>query len=253
MDFDGHEMHYLNFTKAKTKKGKDKVNVYDYNLLSDALADLLNEGFYYSFNTLVRTYDEDGCEHIEVGHAHAHDFESVVSEVYYNPSVFSIDEEDKALYSEQEYRFLMKIKSYLLAVKREDISYDATIEDINNLSLNEDASIFRNYKTLVLSDMSSELIISKKKKYFISLKTNDSRYLLANSKGYYLGLVEVVKKKSLRIDDLTDKDVDYKLEGFKSLKAYKDDLKKFYKEMFEDFNDRSEIVINTVKVIRKFK
>ncbi len=95
-------------------------------------------------------------------------------------------------------------------------------------------------------------MINKKKKYFISLNTNDNRYLLANNEGIYLGLIEVIKKKKLRIDDLTEKDVDYKLEGFKSLKAYQNDLKKFYRENFADFNDRTEIIVNTVKVIRKF-
>lgn len=253
MDFDGKSMHYLNFYKMKNNKGKEKINVFDYDLLSDALEDLLNEGFYYSFNTLICEYDEEGNETIKVGHSHAHNFESVVREVYYNPHVFSIDKEDKYLYSEQEYRFLMKIKSYLMAIKREDISFNATIDDINDMSLNEDACLFRDYKTFVLpDDKSAELMINKKKKYFISLNTNDNRYLLANNEGVYLGLIEVIKKKKLRIDDLTEKDVDYKLEGFKSLKAYQNDLKKFYRENFADFNDRTEIIVNTVKVIRKF-
>ena len=68
-----------------------------------------------------------------------------------------------------------------------------------------------------------------------------------------MGLIEVVKKKVVRIDDITEKDVDYKMEGFRSLKALKENYKKFYKEQFEDFDDRTEIAINYVKVIRKFK
>ena len=31
------------------------------------------------------------------------------------------------------------------------------------------------------------------------------------------------------------------------------EIKEYYKNNLSDFNDRSEIVINTVKVIRKFK
>ena len=260
MAYENNEMHYLNFFKTKNKKGKEKIEAYQYELLSEALGDIINDGFYYSFNTLVLEYDEEGNKKEVVGHSHAHDFESVVREVYYNPNVFSIDEEDRKLYSDQEYKFLMKIKSYLMAVKREDISFDATIEEINDLALNADASLFRDYPTKTLNgDDKASLIIEKKRKYFISSNVDSkddiskNRYLLADNYGKYLGLIEVVKKKVLRIEDITEKDVDYKLEGFRSLNAYKKDLKEYYKNNLSDFNDRSEIVINTVKVIRKFK
>lgn len=260
MIYENNDLKFINFFKVRNSKGKEVVEPFVYDELSEALGDVINDGFYYSFNTLINEYDEDGKKREVVGHSHSHDFESVVREVFYNPNVFSIDDEDKHLYSEQQYKFLMKIKSYLMVIKREDIPYSMTIDEINDLSLNEDAMLFRDYYTKTLyEDEKADLIINKKRKYFLSVNTDDSpdvnknRFLLANNKGKYLGLIEVVKKKVVRIEDITDKDVDYKLEGFRSLKALKENYKKFYKEQFEDFDDRTEIAINYVKVIRKFK
>lgn len=256
---ENERFEYLNFFKVKNN-GKEVIEAFNYEKLSDAIGDIINDGFYYSFNTLIYSYDKEGNRSEVVGHSHAHDFESVVRAVYYNPHVFSIDDEDKHLYSDQEYKFLMKIKSYLTVVKREDIPVSATVDEINDISLNEDAALFRDYYTKTLyDDEKAYLMINKKRKYFLSLNTdttmdvNKNRFLLADSNGKYLGLIEVVKKKVLRIDDITDKDVDYKLEGFRSLKAYKENYKKFYKEHYESFDERQEISINIVKVIRKFK
>lgn len=260
MVYEKGNLEYINFFKVKNKKGKEVIEAFNYENLSDALSEIINDGFYYSFNTLIYTYDEEGNRSEVVGHSHAHSFESVVSEVYYNPHAFSIDLEDRHLYSDQEYKFLMKIKSYLTVVKREDISNSATIDEVNEYSLNKDATLFRDYYTKTLyNDKNAELIINKKRKYFLSLNTdtkmdiNKNRFLLADNSGKYLGLIEVVKKKVMKLDDITEKDVDYKIEGFKSLKAFKTYYKKFYKSKFDDFNDKSEISINTVKVIRKFK
>lgn len=259
MDYSKNEMHYLNFFKYKNNKGKEKIDVIVSETLSEALGFVVNEEFYYGFNTMVVKYDDEGNEYIEVAHSHAHDFESVVKEVYFNPHVFSIDDEDRKFYSDQQYKFLMKIQSYLKAIKREDISFDATIDDVNNLALSSDAVAFREYTTKnFLDDNKARLIIEKKRKYFISLKDEEDenskdRYLLADNNGYYLGLIEVVKKKCMKIDDIRDSDVDIKLEGFRSLKALKKHLKDFYSENYPDFNEHSEIIINTVKVIRKFK
>lgn len=260
MNYENKALEFINFFKVKNDKGKEVIEAFNYEKLSDALSDIINDGFYYSFNTLIYKYDGEGNRQEVVGHSHAHDFESVVREVYYNPNVFSIDEEDRHLYSEQEYTFLMKIQSYLRIVKRSDIPLSAKIDEINELSINEDATLFRDYYTKTLyDDEKSYAIINKTRKYFLSVNVdtgidiNKNRFLLADKKGKYLGLIEVVKKKIVKLDDITDKDVDYKIEGFRSLKAFKENYKKFYKEQFPDFDDKQEISINYVKVIRKFK
>lgn len=257
---ENNNIEFLNFFKVKNKNGKEVIEAFNYEKLSDAMADIINDGFYYSFNTLIYEYDEEGNRSEVVGHSHAHDFESVVRAVYYNPHVFSINEEDRNLYSEQEYKFLMKIKSYLTVVKREDIPVSASIDEINDFSLTEEATLFRDYYTKTLfDDDKAYLIINKKRKYFLSLNTdtsmdvNKNRFLLADNNGKYLGLIEVIKKKVIKIDDITDKDVDYKLEGFRNLKAFKENYKKFYKEKYDNFDEKQEISINIVKVIRKFK
>lgn len=87
-----------------------------------------------------------------------------------------------------------------------------------------------------------------------STKTDvGSRYLLVDNDSKYLGVLEVVKEKVVLIDDLCDDDIDYKIEGYKTLAACKKDLKKIYSEYYNVNADEIELVIKKVKVIRKFK
>lgn len=243
---------FLNFFNVKSKRGKDKTQIVKYGTLSSALNDIVEDELYYSFNTLVFKYDDDGkCSQV-VDKTYVHSFEEVVESVYFRPNVFTIDDEDKYLYSDQQYKFLMKIKSYLLAVKRSDIPLGATIDEINDFSINKDATLFKDYPNLSLgNDKLSRLIIEKKAKYFITLKDDFSdnkknRYLLVDNSGFYLGLIEVVKKREMDIQDITDEYIDYKSLGYRSLKGFK-------KYLSDCYGNKAIIVVNMVKVIRKFK
>ena len=44
MAYENNEMHYLNFFKTKSKKGKEKIEAFQYELLSEALGDIINDG-----------------------------------------------------------------------------------------------------------------------------------------------------------------------------------------------------------------
>ena len=243
-------IQYINYFNVKDKKGKDKLVPFFYDSLTEALGDIINEGFYYAFNVVVMILLEDGSMVESLERRHEHDFGLVVRSLFLNPVGFSIDDADKNLYSEQEYHFLMKLQSYLLISGRENLG-DADIAEINAASLKDTVANTRNYgiKTFAKDNIAS-LIIDKKKKYFISKNqtcdvNKQDRYLVCDNSGKFLGLIEVVKKKVKNIEDLTEKDVDYKLEGYRSLKG----LKKYLSDTYED----NEVVINTVKVIRKFK
>lgn len=252
-------LEYIRFEKIN-KKGKMVDNVFIYEDFVEVIEDTIKTSFYYPYNSLIRVYDENGEDyHEEVGHSHAHNFASVVHEVYYNPNIFSIDLDDREYYSKQEYEFLMRLKSYLMVIGREDIKYDATIEEINELSLNELASRYKDYPILTFrDDKVAPLIISKKKKYFYRMKMEHTksdmgtRYLLVDNDANYLGVLEVVKERIVAIDDLTEKDIDYKLEGYKTLNTCKRELKKLYSEHYNVEPENIDLVIKTVKVIRKF-
>lgn len=259
MVYNKGNLEYIRYDKVN-KKGKMVDDVFVYDDFVEVIEDTIKMGFYYPYNSLIRVYDENGeYYHDEVGHSHSHTFASVVHEVYYNPNVFSIDPDDREYYSKQEYDFLMRLKSYLMIIEREDIKYDATIDEINNLALNELASKYREYPILTFRDEKvASLMINKKKKYFYKMKREHTkpdigtRYLLVDNDSNYLGVLEVVKEKVVEIDDLTEKDIDYKLEGYRTLNACKKDLKKIYSEHYNIDDDKLELVIKTVKVIRKF-
>lgn len=259
MVYNKGKLEYIRYDKVN-KKGKMVDDVFVYDDFVEVIEDTIKTGFYYPYNSLIRVYDEDGeYYHDEIGHGHAHTFASVVHEVYYNPNVFSIDPDDREYYSKQEYDFLMRLKSYLMVVEREDIKYDATIEEINDLALNELASKYKEYPTLTFKDDSvASLMISKKKKYFYRMKKEHTksdigtRYLLVDNDSNYLGVLEVVKEKIVGINDLTEKDIDYKAEGYRTLNACKKELKRIYSEHYNVEADTIELVIKTVKVIRKF-
>lgn len=253
------KLEYLRYNKVN-KKGKIVDDVFIYDDFVEVIEDTIKTSFYYPYNSLIRVYDEKGEYYQdEVGHSHSHNFASVVREVYYNPNIFSIDPDDREYYSKQEYEFLMRLKNYLMVVEREDIKYDATIEEMNNLALNELASKYKDYPILTFRDKrTAPLMINKKKKYFYRMKTEytksdiGTRYLLIDNDANYLGVLEVVKERIVTINDLTEKDIDYNLEGYKSLNICKKELKKLYSEHYNVEPESIELVIKTVKVIRKF-
>lgn len=260
MAYNKGKLEYIRYNKVLNKKGKMVDDVFVYDDFIEVIEDTIETGFYYPYNSLIRVYDDNGKYHDEVGHSHSHTFSSVVHEVYYNPHVFSIDSEDREYYSKQEYDFLMRLKNYLLVIEREDIKYDATIDEINDLALNELASKYKEYPTLTFRDDNvAPLIIDKKKKYFYRMKTEytkpdiGSRYLLIDNDSKYLGVLEVIKENTILINDLTEKDIDYKLEGYRSLNTCKKELKKLYSEHYKVDPESIELVIKTVKVIRKFR
>lgn len=168
MVYNKRGLEYLRYDKVLNEKGKLVDEVFIYDDFVEVIENTINMGFYYPYNSLVRVTDADGEYHEEIGHSHSHTFQSVVHEVYYNPSAFSIEEEDREYYSKQEYDFLMRLKSYLLVIEREDIKYDASIDDINELALNELASKYKDYPVLTFKDdRLAPLMIEKSENIFI--------------------------------------------------------------------------------------
>lgn len=94
--------------------------------LSESLSNICGVGFYYPFESNYFTFANSKSGEIgrviTLGDDHAHSFEEVVKSLYDFPETFNIKEEDKKFYSEQELRFLRRIKNYLLFIGLKDLT-----------------------------------------------------------------------------------------------------------------------------------
>lgn len=107
---------------------------YLYNNLIYAFENLTMDCFYFSFDTHIISYES--CNKFidrGIAHSHSHDFENVVNELYHNPESFRIKNDEVNYYSDQEIKYLKKLKSYLLALGLKDINVDENqVKRVNN-------------------------------------------------------------------------------------------------------------------------
>lgn len=101
--------------------------LYDNKLMIDAdlvnaLGNITYSGFYYSYNSKIYKYHEDGTRESVVGHTHAHAFSEVVNDLYYYPESFSINSDEEQYFSEQELKYLKRVQAYLLFIGLIDVS-----------------------------------------------------------------------------------------------------------------------------------
>lgn len=110
----------------------DGENKIFYNYI-DAFSDIICDSFYYSFDTHVIYYSiKDNKRHYDdmgTYHSHEHAFEEVVRELYRNPESFRIKEDEKEYYSNQEIKYLRRLKSFLLAIGVRDLKVGEYIEE----------------------------------------------------------------------------------------------------------------------------
>ena len=96
--------------------------------------------------------------------------------------------------------------------------------------------------------------IYRKNKYDRTFK--GERYLVIDNDYNYLGVVEVIKENIIKLKDLKEDMVLYKLLGFKTYKEYIDNMIKEFKEDAKYYNEtfdlNSEIIYVTFKVMEKF-
>lgn len=93
----------------------------------EALENIASTEMYYPFTCRNYIYIKEKGKIIqktEVGHNHAHSFESVVSHLYDSPESFSISKEEEEYYSKQELQYLRRIQKYLLFIEMKDLDIE---------------------------------------------------------------------------------------------------------------------------------
>ena len=91
-----------------------------YNNLTEALENIADTSFYYSYTTKYQKLTNEGIKFV-VGKTHAHSFENVVRDIYQSPESFRISHDEK-IFSKQELRYLKKLQKYLLFIGLKDIN-----------------------------------------------------------------------------------------------------------------------------------
>lgn len=108
-------VYFYHYNERKTGKCEERLEVSPN--LTEALGEIVYTGFYYPFIAKkLRLWHENGEEkrQLVIGPTHAHSFEEVVRALYEAPESFAIRPEDEKFYSEQERKYLEKVKNYLL-------------------------------------------------------------------------------------------------------------------------------------------
>lgn len=208
-----------------------------YQNLYEPFTSLIDYSFYYSFN-------------VKNNHSHAHDFDGVIRELYYNPESFNIPDNEKYLYSSQELTYLRKLQNLLLVIGLKDME---RIDEKELIRRAHNKKLMRiiEYRPLKLEKTANFVIDGIRKniitKFYSDLDIEyNGKYLILDNNDNYLGLVET-KKEKISINDVDDM-VDYKLQGYSSIDEYKNDL-------INDFNITSSspyVVLETFIKIEKF-
>ncbi len=238
--------YYENFGKSNETIKKRVENVWS---LYEGLSDVINFGFYYSFNTRLCLRTKDGNSTNKIGHSHAHSLDEVIREVYYNPESFSIDEEDYELYSKQELLFLHRLQNFLKVAGIKDIDYDdknSEIKRARSLRVKE----LLEYKQCRFKK-ADEVIEGKINKLIVPFVSDkfleDTKYIVVSLDGDYKGIVNV-KKEKIKFIDIDKYDIDYKMLGYESINDYIDSIK----EKIGDYYDKDYVIVERYRVEEKF-
>lgn len=232
------ENNNLNYHYQEYDINKNSFEVTNHSLV-DSLSSLAGISLYYSFN---HKYNN------KLQHDHAHSFEEVVDILYLHPESFSLNKEDKKHYNKSELMYLKYLKKYLLFIGRTDLD-KITPESCNN-SLVDTLSKCSGYYTcsrrqctLILSSRLSETFTITSINYDIK----SSKRILRTNDGDILGIIEIIPTKYKRLDELNNKDSDYKQLGYKDLDTFK-------RYINDNYNTKDIIIcIEKIKVIEKFK
>lgn len=232
------ENNNLNYHYQEYDINKNSFEVTNHSLV-DSLSNLAGISLYYSFN---HKYNN------KLQHDHAHSFEEVVDILYLHPESFSLNKEDKKYYNKSELMYLKYLKKYLLFIGRTDLD-KITPESCNN-SLVDTLSKCSGYYTcsrrqctLILSSRLSETFTITSINYDIK----SSKRILRTNDGDILGIIEIIPTKYKRLDELNNKDLDYKQLGYKDLETFK-------RYINDNYDTKNAIIcIEKIKVIEKFK
>lgn len=228
----------LNYHYQEYDINKNSFEVTNHSLV-DSLSSLAGISLYYSFN---HKYNN------KLQHDHAHSFEEVVDVLYLHPESFFLNKKDKKYYNKSELMYLKYLQKYLLFNGRTDLN-KITPESCNN-QLVDTLSKCSGYYTcprrqckLILSSRLSETFTITSINYDIK----SSKRILRTNDGDILGIIEMTPAKYKRLDELNNKNLDYKQLGYKDLDTFK-------RYINDNYNTKDNIIcIEKIKVIEKFK
>ena len=223
--------------QAYYNQGKIKFEQTQYENIYEPLSDIINYNFYYSYN-------------IKNKHSHNHSIEGVIKELYYNPETFNINKEDEYLYSKQELRYLKRLKNLLQLIGLKDVeTYNE--EELIKRAQNKKLKQLLEYKQINFNKTAQKIIEGKRKKLitkFINEKNieKNGKYIILDKDDNYLGLIETTKQK-IKLKEITEKIIDYKIQEYKTIEELKNDIKK-------DFNidENQYVILETIKEIERF-
>ena len=228
----------LNYHYQEYDINKNSFEVTNHSLV-DSLSSLAGISLYYSFN---HKYNN------KLQHDHAHSFEEVVDVLYLHPESFFLNKKDKKYYNKSELMYLKYLQKYLLFNGRTDLD-KITPESCSN-PLVDTLSKCPGYYTcsrrqckLILSSRLSETFTITS----INYEIKSSKRILRTNDGDILGIIEMTPAKYKRLDELNNKNLDYKQLGYKDLDTFK-------RYINDNYNTKDNIIcIEKIKVIEKFK
>ena len=200
--------YYLTVSDFEGKK----FNIKEYNLYN-AFSEVINYSLYFSFN-------------INGKHCHEHVFDYVIKNLYLYPESFSLNDEDKKCYSNDELLYLHHLQKFLLFIGRKD-----TNKITENLCNNEKVRFFKNTLKLYFTDNKcKELLKGKSINLNIYSDKENFDIILLNKNGDILGLLNADFVETKNIESLKENDVNYDFYGYDNFKSFKEKLSTNYLE-----------------------
>ena len=235
-DDERQTLEYVNIGNSKTLYNFDNINnkIKIYTNLTDALENIADIGFYYSFTAKYQTITKDGVKFF-VGHTHTHSFENVVGALYQSPESFYISSDEEEFYSKQELKYLKKLQKYLLFIGLKDIENNKIPVSRYRNKLHE------KYKNAYITSINDEILnnILNCKINFMIYKLNDFYKERTFKKGEYQRLI-------------TDNDFNFKLfieYTHDEVKLFKD-IKDLYP--MNNFNDSDKVIVEYFNIIERY-
>ncbi len=215
--------------------------------LYESMSDIIRYGFIYHYET-----EEQDTEY----HSHGHSYEDVLRTLYYYPEHFHIPNDSLHEYSNQELKFIKRMKSYLLLIGLKNLKPTETEQEMEEQKLsrsnNELARKYSLYGFYEPHNRSLKDILNGKYNYLIR-QAWDNKYeeeigkklLLFNEEQDILGELTITDVKLMNIDDLNEDILD--LSYYESLDKFKEELKERYQYSRPSFENKIIYLTYTLK------
>lgn len=264
----------------------DESGVTEYKDLYNAFSSIIKDELTFNYEITYKYYSvENNSIKSEAIISHSHDFDGVIEALYYYPESFNIPEKYQDDYSLKEREYLNKLQKYLLLIGLKDKTdskeyialqkkYKKELDSKKYLKeeakllhretydrvCNKKASNYNEAGYLNADDKILKAILEGDKntrifrQYSFSPSRVKSKFFIMDSDNNYKALIQITKEDIMAFKDLKVSAKEYKINGFKNLKDYKDSLYNYFKDdtIEGNFTEDSLISIATFKIIEKY-